>query len=214
MNLEREPKMKRLHLLVSIGLVAAIAAACGGGTPPAPPAPQPNADSIAAAERARQDSIAAAQAEAERRAREEAERIARQREADSLAAIARAAEEVRSLLAAMIHFDYDRANIRPDDAGSLDQKVAILQANPDLRIRITGHCDERGSDEYNLALGNRRATAAKQYLVSHGIDASRIETQSYGEERPIAAGSDEDAWAQNRRAEFEIVGGGDMLRRP
>ncbi|MGH7568234.1 MAG: peptidoglycan-associated lipoprotein Pal [Gemmatimonadales bacterium] len=206
--------MKRLHLLVSVGLVVAIAAACGGGTPPAPPAPEPNADSIAAAERARQDSIAAAQAEAERRAREEAERIARQREADSLAAIARAADDVRNMLAAMIHFDFDRANIRPDDAATLDQKVAILQANPDLRIRITGHCDERGSDEYNLALGNRRSTAAKQYLVSHGIDASRIETQSYGEERPIAAGSDEDAWAQNRRAEVEIIGGGDMLRRP
>src|SRR2546425_8280397 len=62
--------------------------------------------------------------------------------------------------------------------GLLDQKVAILQANPDLRIRVAGHCDERGSDEYNLALGNRRAQSAKQYLVSHGIDASRIETRS------------------------------------
>src|SRR5207247_508217 len=88
------------------------------------------------------------------------------------------------------------------------------QANPDLRIRISGHCDERGSDEYNLALGNRRATAAKQYLVSHGIDGGRIETSSYGEERPLAQGHDEGAWAQNRRDEFEIIGGGDVLRRP
>jgi peptidoglycan-associated lipoprotein len=114
----------------------------------------------------------------------------------------------------MIHFDYDKASIRPDDMAMLDQKVAILQANPDLRIRITGHCDERGSDEYNLALGNRRAQAAKQYLVSHGIDASRIETQSFGEERPLVDGHDETAWSQNRRDEFEIISGGDALRRP
>ncbi len=205
--------MKSVTLLLVLGLSAAvIASSCGG--PPAPQNPTPNADSLAAAERARQDSIAAAQAEAERLAREEAERIARQREADSLAALSRAAEDVRNSLAIMIHFDLDRSNIRPDDMGALDQKVAILQANPDLRIRIGGHCDERGSDEYNLALGNRRAQSAKQYLVSHGIDASRIETQSWGEERPIADGHDESAWSQNRRAEFEVTSGGDNLRRP
>jgi peptidoglycan-associated lipoprotein len=118
------------------------------------------------------------------------------------------------MLAAMIHFDYDKAALRPDDQAGLDQKVAILTANAAVRIRISGHCDERGSDEYNLALGNRRATAAKQYLVSHGIDASRIETVSYGEERPIATGHDEDSWAQNRRDEFEILSGGDSLRKP
>src|SRR5205807_5871502 len=86
--------------------------------------------------------------------------------------------------------------------------------NPGLRIRISGHCDERGSDEYNLALGNRRATAAKQYVVSHGIDAGRIETVSYGEERPLASGHDEEAWAQNRRDEFEILSGGENLKQP
>lgn len=205
--------MKSVSLLLALGLSAAlVASSCGG--PPAPQNPTPNADSIAAAERARQDSIAAAQAEADRQAREEAERIARQREADSLAALGRAGEEVRNMLAAMIHFDYDRSNIRPDDMGTLDQKVAVLQANPDLRIRVGGHCDERGSDEYNLALGNRRAQSTKQYLVSHGIDASRIETQSWGEERPLVDGHDESAWSQNRRAEFEITGGGDNLRRP
>src|SRR3989454_8817424 len=112
-------------------------------------------------------------------------RVARQRAADSLAAMGRTADAVRTMLATMIHFDYDKSNIRSEDAAVLDQKVAILQANPNLRIRISGHCDERGSDEYNLALGNRRATAAKQYLVSHGIEAARIETVSYGEERPI-----------------------------
>jgi peptidoglycan-associated lipoprotein len=153
-------------------------------------------------------------ADAEARAREAAEREARQRAADSLAALGRSTEAVRTLLGTMIHFDYDKALVRSGDAAVLDQKVAILQANPGLRIRISGHCDERGSDEYNLALGNRRATAAKQYLVSHGIDPSRIETVSYGEERPLVSGHDEAAWAQNRRDEFEILSGGENLKQP
>lgn len=205
--------MKRLPLLLLSGLAVAAMAACGGKTPETTPTPQAaNADSLAEAERMRADSIARAEADA--RAREAAERQARQRTADSLAALGRSTEAVRTLLATMIHFDYDKALIRGGDAAVLDQKVAILQTNPALRIRISGHCDERGSDEYNLALGNRRATAAKQYLVSHGIDPSRIETVSYGEERPIAQGHDEDSWAQNRRDEFEILSGGDNLKQP
>ena len=205
--------MKRLPLLLLSGLAVAAMAACGGKKPETTPAPaQANADSLAEAERARADSIARAEREA--REREEAERERQRRIADSLAAIGKSTEAVRTLLATMIHFDYDKAIIRGGDAAVLDQKVAILQANPALRIRISGHCDERGSDEYNLALGNRRATAAKQYLVSHGIDASRIETVSYGEERPIASGHDEEAWAQNRRDEFEILSGGEHLKQP
>src|SRR5438093_5692830 len=168
--------MRRLPLLVVAGRAAATVAACGGNPQPADPGAEANADSIAAAERARQDSIARAEADA--RAREEAERVAGERAADSRAAMGRTTEAVRTMLAAMIHFDFDKSNIRSGDAGTLDQKVGILQANPNLRIRISGHCDERGSDEYNLALGNRRATAAKQYRVSHGIDARRIETAS------------------------------------
>lgn len=206
--------MKPLKML-ALTLIAAtaVAAACGGNPPPPPP--QPNADSIAQ-ERARADSIARERARQDsiRRAMEEAERIRRQREADSLAALARVTEEVRSMLAARIHFDYDRSNIRAGDAQILDTKVGILRANSALRVRISGHCDERGSDEYNLALGNRRAASTKQYLVNQGIAADRIEIVSYGEERPMAMGSNEEAWSQNRRAEFEIVAGGDMLVRP
>jgi len=204
--------MKSVSLFLALGLGVAVftASACGGKKPAPQTAPVPNADSAAAAERARQDSINAANAAAAA----EAERLRRQHEADSLAALARAGDEVRSTLASMIHFDLDKSNIRSDDMGALDQKVAILQANPDLRIRVGGHCDERGSDEYNLALGNRRAQSAKQYLVSHGIDAGRIETQSWGEERPLVDGHDESAWSQNRRAEFEVISGGDNLRRP
>jgi peptidoglycan-associated lipoprotein len=200
--------MKSVSLFLVLGLAVAVAA-CPKNTPPQT-TPQANADSAAAAERARQDSVDAAN----RAAQDEAERVRRQREADSLAALSRASEDIRNTLAAMIHFDLDKSSIRSDDMGALDAKVAILQANSDLRIRVGGHCDERGSDEYNLALGNRRAQAAKQYLVSHGIDASRIETQSWGEERPSVDGHDESAWSQNRRDEFEVISGGDNLRRP
>jgi len=197
------------------GLVAAAAAACGGGAPPVTtPAPTPNADSIAA-ERAKQDSLAHEQARQDSiRAAQEAERIARQRAADSAAAAGATTTEVKTMLATMIHFDFDKSDIKSNDAGTLDQKVAILQANPALRIRISGHCDERGSAEYNLALGNRRGNKAKEYLVQHGIDAGRIETVSYGEERPIAQGHDETAWSQNRRDEFEVLAGGDVLKKP
>src|SRR5881628_2608692 len=205
--------MRRVHLLVLAGLAAAVVAvACGGNPPPQATTPAVNQDSIDVARRAHDDSVARAEAEA--RARAEADAEARRRAADSLAGLGKTTEAVKTLLATMIHFDFDKANIRSGDADVLDQKVAILQANPSLRVRIAGNCDERGSDEYNLALGNRRANAARQYVVSHGIDAGRIETVSYGEERPIAQGHDESAWAQNRRDEFEILSGGDALRQP
>ena len=90
----------------------------------------------------------------------------------------------------------------------------IGEANAGMRIRIAGHTDERGSDEYNLALGQRRAAAAKRYLIAQGIDEARIDVVSFGEERPMVEGSDESAWSQNRRDEFEIVVGGDAIRVP
>jgi len=205
--------MKRLSLLLLSGLAVAAVAACGGGPKPEPPGPvTANADSIAEAQRLEAERQAREAAAAKER--EEADRRRQQAIADSLAALGQTTNAVRALLATMIHFDYDKALIRGGDASVLDQKVAILQANSGLRVRISGHCDERGSDEYNLALGNRRATAAKQYVVSHGIDGSRIETVSYGEERPIASGHDEAAWAQNRRDEFEILSGGENLKQP
>ena len=105
-------------------------------------------------------------------------------------------------------------HIRPADQSTLDRKAAVLAANPNVRLRIAGHADDRGSDEYNLALGNRRAAAAKRYLENKGIDASRIEVVSYGEERPLNPGTDEAAYAQNRRDEFEVTAGGDNLVAP
>lgn len=164
-----------------------------------------------------QDSLRRAQDEAARLAAADAAR----RRADSIAAAdaaarnaAGAATALRAALTAVVHFDYDMADLRADDKAILDAKVPILQANPGVMIRVGGHTDERGSDEYNLALGQRRAAAAKRYLTDHGIPESRIETISYGEERPVAQGTNEAAYAQNRRAEFEITAGGQTLRRP
>jgi peptidoglycan-associated lipoprotein len=114
----------------------------------------------------------------------------------------------------MINFDYDQATVRPADQQTLDRKAAILSANPNVKLRISGHADERGSDEYNLALANRRAAAAKRYLENKGIEGSRLEVISYGEERPLNPGSDENAYAQNRRDEFEVTAGGDNLVAP
>ena len=113
-----------------------------------------------------------------------------------------------------IHFDYDKSDIKPEDTGRLDSKAALLKQFTAVRIRITGHCDERGSDQYNIALGMRRATAAKTYLVQLGIDASRIDVASLGREVPVDPGHDEAAWAQNRRDEFDIIAGSQSLRAP
>jgi peptidoglycan-associated lipoprotein len=104
-----------------------------------------------------------------------------------------------------IHFDYDSSEIRGDQRATLQANADWLRENPNVRILIEGHCDERGTREYNLALGNQRAQAATAYLTSLGISASRIETISYGEENPVAMGEGEQFWSQNRRSEFVAV---------
>jgi peptidoglycan-associated lipoprotein len=99
-----------------------------------------------------------------------------------------------------ILFDTDRFNVDAEDQATLQRQAQWLALYPNTRITVEGHADERGTRDYNLALGERRANSAKNYLISIGVDASRIETISYGKERPSALGSDEQAWAQNRRA--------------
>ncbi|MEQ1499391.1 MAG: peptidoglycan-associated lipoprotein Pal [Novosphingobium sp.] len=99
-----------------------------------------------------------------------------------------------------VYFDTDRYNIDGQDQAALATQASWLQRYPAKRITIEGHCDERGTREYNLALGERRANAAKNYLVSLGIDPARVTTVSYGKESPLAVGSDEESWAKNRRA--------------
>jgi len=99
-------------------------------------------------------------------------------------------------------FDYDKSVIRQDAKKSLDENIKWLKANPSAKITVEGHCDERGTREYNLGLGQRRAKATRDYLVAAGIDPNRIKTISYGKERPFALGHDESAWRLNRRAHF------------
>jgi len=206
------PRPRRIPVLAAATLLAVLSA-CHHAPPPTTTTTTttqttgPNADSI---RRAQADEAArrAADEAARRKAADDAAREAAARDAASAAAAA------RTTLLTMVHFDYDQSDLRPDDRAILDAKVPILQANSGVTIRVAGHTDERGSDEYNLALGQRRAAAVKAYLVQHGIAESRIETVSYGEERPIAQGSDESAFSQNRRAEFEITAGGQTLKKP
>ncbi len=130
---------------------------------------------------------------------------------DSSSAALRKSTTLQRELAGTIHFAFDRSRIESADRSALDRKAVVLTANPAIRVRISGYCDARGSAEYNLALGARRAAAAKQYLVERGIDADRLDTVSFGSERPVDLGQDEAAWARNRRAGFEISMAPDSL---
>ncbi|HTY05079.1 MAG TPA: peptidoglycan-associated lipoprotein Pal [Gemmatimonadales bacterium] len=208
--------MTRLQSVTLAAVATALAVAACGKKPDNTPTPVATTAPDTAAENAkrRADSLAQAQADSMARARAMADSIARARAADSAAAASHSADEVRAMLATMIHFEFNKSDIQAADQAVLDQKIAILQKNPGLRIQVAGNCDERGSQEYNLALGNRRANAAKQYLVTHGIDAGRVETVSNGEERPLDPGHTEEAWAKNRRDEFTILAGGDALVKP
>jgi peptidoglycan-associated lipoprotein len=104
-----------------------------------------------------------------------------------------------------IYFAFDSANINDAGRAILDANATYLKANSDVQIQIEGHCDERGSIQYNLALGERRAQAVQDYLSALGVDASRITTISYGKEKPMDMGHDEASWARNRRANFVIT---------
>lgn len=199
------PRAQRLFVLAI--LVLAVASACRKKQPETAPVQvvsnvppetcdQRCRDSIATAnERRRQDSIAAAV-----RAADEARN--------------RALAATRATLAEKVFFDYDQSTLSDEARAALDKKLPILRANAGLRLRISGHADERGSDEYNIALGQRRAVAVKRYLMDQGIDGSRLDIVSLGEEQPAVQGMTEDAFAQNRRAEFEITAGGDALVAP
>jgi peptidoglycan-associated lipoprotein len=138
--------------------------------------------------------------------REAAERAAREA-AEAAATARREADRVRAVLEERVFFDYDESNIREDTRRTLDEKVRALRDNPAVRLRIEGHADERGSTEYNLALGSRRAQSVLNYITGFGIAPGRLETVTYGEERPLVSASNDRAWAQNRRAEFIITAG-------
>ena len=189
------------RLVLAAFATVVLVAACR----PEPPAPQepaptgPTAEEIEAQRRA--DSIAAAEAaarEAERQARMEMER--REREA-------------RATLDEMVFFDYDESTLTQETSASLRAKMEVLRGCPSVRLRMEGHADERGTSEYNIALGSERAQSVSRFFTGFGLDAARFETVSYGEERPQAQGSNEASWARNRRVEFVITAGaGDLGR--
>ena len=152
--------------------------------------------------------------EARRRAEEEARKREQERQAaireeqlreDQLREESQRSQSAREMFENEdILFEFDSASLSVEAQEILRAKAAWLRENPRARVIIEGHCDERGTNEYNLALGDRRAFSAKSFLVDLGIDDSRLTTISYGEEKPIASGSTEDAWAKNRRAHFVI----------
>lgn len=190
------------RFVVPVLAATLVAGACRKDPPPPPAPPQVDQDSL---QRYR-DSVAAAEAAA-RRAAEAAAQAEREAEAMRQRMMA----EARATLEAKVYFDYDESELRPDAQNILRDKVAILRNSPQVQLRIEGHADERGSTEYNLALGNRRAEAVRQFLTGFGLSEARFAIVSYGEERPEVQGDSESAWARNRRAEFVITAGANAI---
>ncbi|MDX1396316.1 MAG: OmpA family protein [Gemmatimonadota bacterium] len=214
--------MRRRKSLAAILVVPLLAIACGGNPepevepqmPPPPPPPPPAVDASAereaAATRLCDRASAAMQSGDYATAAEILQQVLRDYPGTECATLApEQIERARAgaAITARIHFDFNLAQITDEAAAVLREKADALRAYPDVMITIEGHCDERGSLEYNQALGLRRAQAASAYLVSLGIAENRFRVVTFGEERPIASGSNESAWAQNRRDEFVITGG-------
>lgn len=188
----------RVLPLLLLGLAVTATACRRQAVEPVTPQPEfaesPPVDSAAI-----RDSIA----NARRLAEEEARRLAGMNDADRERRLA----EMRAALTAPVYFEFNAADLAEDARMTLDAKVPVLVANPGLQLRITGHTDTRGSDEYNIALGQRRAAMVREYLTQRGVDGARLDIVSFGEEQPAVAGNDEGAHAQNRRAEFEVTAG-------
>jgi len=195
----------RRRMIPAVAALMVFAAACSNDPPPQEPVPTgPTAEELAA--QARADSIARAQAQAEADARAAAAAAAAE-----AAAMERRVAAARATLEETIYFEYDESSITSASERVLREKVDILRGSPAVRIRVEGHADERGSNEYNIALGTRRAEAVREFLGSFGIDANRVAIISYGEDRPAVNASSEQAWSQNRRAEFVITAGANQI---
>jgi peptidoglycan-associated lipoprotein len=185
--------MKLRHFAI-VALAALALAGCKRRSPAVDPGP--GTDPVAGGD-ARADSIAIADQMRRERAR-----------ADSLAALDREMARVREALSEMVFFEYDSFDLTPEAQERLRNKAEIMRSVPSVTLRIEGHADQRGSTEYNLALGQRRAEAVRTFLEGYGIDAGRFSTISYGKGRPLEEGGGEDSFARNRRAEFVVTGGG------
>jgi peptidoglycan-associated lipoprotein len=185
--------MSYRRLLVMTVLVLSTAlAACRREEPPAPPPPPTATPPVAPApdNSAAEAAAAAAAAEAERQRR---------------------IDIARGVLTQRIHFDYDESALRDDARQILGQKVTILRSSPQVNLRVEGHADERGSTEYNMALGNRRAQSVLDYFTQQGLAGTRFMITSLGEELPLVNASNESAWSQNRRAEFAVTAGDNSI---
>ena len=190
------------RLVLAAFATVVLAAACRPEPPP-PQEPAPSGGPTAQEIRDREiaDSIARARAEAARLERE-AERLRAERE-----------RQARATLAEMVFFDYDESTLTSETTGNLRAKLEILRDCPSLRLRMEGHADERGTSEYNIALGSERAQSVSRFFTGFGLDEGRFETVSFGEESPLAQGSSEASWARNRRVEFVITAGANDLGR-
>jgi peptidoglycan-associated lipoprotein len=188
----------RTKTILSISLlsVAALSSACSRHRVAAAPAPASTASADRAAADAADRENAKLRGTTDNSASNDAERAARTRTAD------------RAAITMPVYFQFDRSEITDEGLQSLDQKVDALQRNGSVRLRIEGNADDSGSDEYNMALSQRRAAIAHRYLTDRGIDGSRLQIVSYGEERPACTASrEEDCRAKNRRDEFVILSG-------
>jgi len=194
--------IKLSRIVTIVVLSAATLTGCHRKAAQAPAPKRINADSLLR-EQARLDSIARADA-------------ARAAAAAAAAAAANAGPPTnapvtareRTALAATIYFDLDESALTDDSRSAVEAKAPVLLRHPNMRIRINGHTDSQGSDEYNLALGLRRAAETKKYLVALGVADERMEIVTFGEEKPAVQGNTQEAYALNRRCEFEIISGG------
>jgi peptidoglycan-associated lipoprotein len=166
-----------------------------------PAAEREKAAKLEAAKEAREKELA--------RIREEEAKRAKEREFEKSLVVKKepgiAGEVFESKMLKDIHFDFDKYDIRPGDAEILKENAALFMKYSGVKIQVEGHCDERGTIEYNLALGERRANSAKRYLISLGISGDRISTISYGKEKPLDPSHNEEAWAKNRRDHFIVL---------
>ena len=216
--------MRKMKFLTTIAGIT-LAVACHGTPPADVPVPQPTLvelrhpilpqGSLAGVTPSAADSVERArQLGLDGRARGVADRqlrLAEQTRVERAAFVAaERSAELQEELRVMVHFDLGSAKLQPAGQTALDRKVAILLDNPTVRLQIAGASDERGSARQNLALGNRRANAVKQYLVGRGIDPARLKEVSSGEQAPLDSGRTEAAWARNRRVEF-VIARGDVL---
>lgn len=193
--------MKLRHAVV-LALIPLTAVGACKKRPRTAPVPAGDTTTVTENGNASEDSIRMAEAERDRLERERAERERLERER-----VERETAGAREVLTEIVFFEYDSDEIGSEAEDKLRLKAAVLAANPNVRLRIEGHADQRGSTEYNLALGQRRAEAVRAFLANYGIDPDRFTTVSFGKERPLVEGDDEEAWSRNRRAEFGIIGG-------